>query len=60
MLHVHCDRLGQEVMIWSPSVLGVSNTDMGIVVTYKCACGEMAQMLTGAAAPGEISQHVSV
>ncbi len=60
MLHVHCDRLGKEVMIWSPSVLGIANTAEGIVVTYMCACGETAQMLTGAAARVEISQHVSV
>jgi len=59
VLHVHCDRLGKEVLIWPGSVQGIQNTEQGMVVTYRCACGDTAQMVTGKNARAELSAHVA-
>lgn len=59
VLGAYCDRLGHEVLIWFSSLLAVDNTEEGIVVTYRCACGDVARMLTGARVEVETTQHLA-
>lgn len=58
MFLAHCDRLDREVIIWASSLDGIENTENGIVVRYRCACGRPAEMLTGARAPARLTVHV--
>lgn len=58
MFLAHCDLLGREVIIWTSDLEGVENTENGIVVRYRCACGRPAEMLTGAQSPVKINVHV--
>ncbi len=57
MMVVHCNRLDREVMIWTGSIHGISDTEHGLVMTYKCACGEAGQLLTGSKVERELSAH---
>ena len=59
MFSVHCDRIDREVLIWTESIIGIQNTDHGVVVVYNCACNETAEMLTGKNAPVEVSRHIA-
>jgi hypothetical protein len=52
-----CDNLDRQVLIWPSDVLGIENTDHGMVVRYRCTCGGMAEMLTGARSPVRVSVH---
>ncbi|MEX1133930.1 MAG: hypothetical protein WED83_03690 [Acidimicrobiia bacterium] len=58
MFLVHCDHLDREVIIWTSSLDGIENTENGIVVRYRCACGRPAEMLTGARSPATFNVHV--
>jgi hypothetical protein len=53
-----CERLGREVIIWTSSIDGIQNTENGILVHYQCACGDDAEMLTGARSPVRVNVHV--
>jgi hypothetical protein len=53
-----CDNLGREVLIWSSDLQGIVNTDLGILVSYRCACGETAEMLTGSGSEVRLSVHL--
>ena len=58
MFLAECDRLGRDVIIWTSSIDGIQNTENGILVHYRCGCGENAEMLTGAAAPVRVNVHI--
>ena len=57
MFRAWCDTLEQDVLIWPTSIEDIANTDRGIVLTYKCACGNQGQMLSGAASHKTITGH---
>ncbi len=59
VLGAYCDRLGHDVLIWFSSILAVDNNDDGIVVTYRCACGDLARMVTGAKVEMETTRHLA-
>jgi hypothetical protein len=59
MMVVHCARLDREVLIWSTAITGIDNTEHGLVISYRCACGEPGQVLTGAHTKQEVSTHVA-
>jgi hypothetical protein len=60
MFRAHCDHLDRDVIIWSSSLDGITNTENGILVRYECACGRPAEMLTGAGSPVRVNVHVGV
>jgi len=35
-----CDNLGREALIWASDLEGIINTEAGIVLRYRCACGQ--------------------
>ena len=57
MFRTSCKKWKREVLIWASSVDGITNTDRGVVLSYKCACGDHAEMLTGAASPKTLTVH---
>jgi hypothetical protein len=59
VLGAYCDRLDREVLIWYSSIIAVDNTAEGILLTCQCACGEVAQMLTGARVAAEKTSHLA-
>ncbi|MDP9144765.1 MAG: hypothetical protein M3N43_08740 [Actinomycetota bacterium] len=60
MLLAQCDNLGRQALIWASDLDAIENTDDGIVLRYRCVCGEMAEMLTGSGSPVRVSYHVGV
>jgi len=58
MLLTLCDNLGREVLIWSSDLHGIANSEIGILLRFRCGCGEIAEMLTGAGSPGGVSIHL--
>jgi hypothetical protein len=58
MFEAKCDILGREVMIWTSDVKDIHNTEHGIAVHYRCACGREAVMLTGIDVPLVTTSHV--
>jgi hypothetical protein len=42
-----CEILGRNALIWASDLESILNTDQGMVVRYRCVCGEKAEMLTG-------------
>jgi hypothetical protein len=40
-----CDNLGRDALIWASDLIGIVNADEGMVVRYRCACGEAAELL---------------
>lgn len=58
MFLAQCDNLGREALIWASDLQGISNTDLGILVRYRCVCGEMAEMLTGSGSAVRLSVHI--
>ena len=57
MFTAWCKRLDKQVLIWPRSLQGIDNTEQGIVVHYVCACGEHAEMLTGAKTDADFTVH---
>jgi hypothetical protein len=55
-----CDILGQEALIWASDLQGIINSEAGIVVRYRCLCGETAEMLTGSRSDVRVSVHLGV
>jgi hypothetical protein len=55
-----CDNLDREAIIWASDLHGILNTDLGIVVRYRCACGQMAEMLTGSGSEVRLSVHLGL
>jgi hypothetical protein len=59
MLRAHCSSIGGETLIWPSDLRWLQNTVDGIIVRYRCTCGEIAEMLTGGASETRVSRHVS-
>jgi hypothetical protein len=47
MFAVHCPIIDAPTLIWPSSLRSVRETDRGLVVTFRCACGEEATYLSG-------------
>ncbi len=60
MFLAQCDRLGHEALIWASDLQGIINTEAGIVLRYRCACGETAEMLTGSGSDVRVSVHLGL
>jgi hypothetical protein len=58
MFRAQCDRLDLPVLIWAADVLGICNTAHGIILRYRCHCGELAESLTGAGSSVSVSVHL--
>ncbi|HWL48851.1 MAG TPA: hypothetical protein VNT92_03165 [Acidimicrobiia bacterium] len=60
MFLAQCDHLGREALIWASDLEGIVNTEAGIVLRYRCACGELAEMLTGSGSDVRVSVHLGL
>ncbi len=60
MFLAQCDNLGREALIWASDLEGIINTEAGIVLRYRCACGETAEMLTGSGSDVRVSVHLGL
>ncbi len=60
MFSVRCDTLDREVLLGNRDILAIRNMDDGILVAYRCFCGEKGVLLTGSGAAEERSGHVEV
>lgn len=60
MFLARCDRLGRDALIWASDLHGIVNTPEGMVLSYRCVCGEMAEMLTGSGSEVRVSVHLGV
>jgi hypothetical protein len=58
MLLVTCEIVGREALVWPSDVIAISNTDRGILVRYRCVCGQEAEMLTGGGSCGGRQIHL--
>lgn len=47
MFDAHCDRCAAVVLLGPRRIIGLQPTDDGIVVTYRCYCGEVGREVTG-------------
>jgi hypothetical protein len=57
MLLVTCEIVGREALVWPSDVIAISNSDHGILVRYRCVCGNEAEMLTGTGSIGTLEIH---
>jgi hypothetical protein len=55
-----CDIIGSEALIWASDLQGIVNTEAGLVVRYRCACGQSAEMLTGSGSDVRVSVHLGL
>ena len=60
MFLAQCDIIGQKALIWASDLQGIVNTEGGMVVRYRCACGRPAEMLTGSGSDVRISIHLGL
>jgi len=60
MLLTRCDILGRDVLIWASDLEGITNTVDGMVVRYRCACGELAETLAGPQTSVPVNLHLGV
>ena len=49
MFSVHCDRHGAEVLLTADDIETITNGDDGIVVRWRCPCGQRGSFVTGLA-----------
>jgi hypothetical protein len=47
MFDVTCHRHGHRVLLGNQRILSVTNDDTGILVRYRCWCGEIGEVRTG-------------
>jgi hypothetical protein len=47
MFTAHCPEHGAEVLLGYRNLIGVENTDNGVVVHWRCHCGTRGHTLTG-------------
>ena len=59
MFLARCDHLGRDALIWPSDLESIRNTEQGMLVRYRCVCGEMAEMLTGSASQIRVSVHLA-
>jgi hypothetical protein len=55
-----CEKLGRSALIWASDLLGIVNSEDGMLVRYRCVCGETAELLTGSRADVRVSVHLGV
>jgi hypothetical protein len=55
-----CEKLGRDALIWASDLLGIVNSDDGMVVRYRCVCGETAELLTGSRSDVRVSVHLGL
>jgi hypothetical protein len=55
-----CDNLGRDALIWASDLMGIVNTAEGMVVRYRCVCGETAELLTGSRSGVRLSVHLGL
>ena len=60
MLAVDCDRTHSRVLVFSSDVRSVDNTADGVLVRYRCACGQPGMMVTGRRAGTTRSGHTTL
>lgn len=54
-----CDTQNQNVLIGPTQIQGLTNTEQGMTLSYICDCGELGQMVTGAATAQTVSGHTT-
>ncbi len=54
-----CDTKNQNVLIGPSYIQGLTNTEQGMILSYICDCGELGQMVTGAATDQTVSGHTT-
>jgi hypothetical protein len=47
MLDVTCPHHGRRVLLGNERIVAMTNDDTGIVVRYRCWCGEVGELHTG-------------
>jgi hypothetical protein len=47
MFDVMCNRHGHRVLLGDRRILSITNDDAGILVRYRCSCGEPGEVRTG-------------
>ena len=60
MFLAQCDIIGRDALIWASDLQGILNTEAGILVRYRCACGGPAEMLTGSESGVRVSVHLGL
>ncbi len=60
MFLARCEKLDREALIWVSDLLGIVNTNDGMVVRYRCVCGQNAELLTGSRSDVRVSVHIGI
>lgn len=60
MFLAQCEKLGRDALIWASDLLGIVNSEEGILVRYRCVCGEVAELLTGSRSDVRLSVHLGL
>lgn len=60
MFLARCERLDRDALIWGSDLIGIVNTTDGMVVRYRCVCGEYAELLTGSRSDVRVSVHLGL
>lgn len=60
MFLARCEKLGRDALIWASDLLGIVNSDEGILVRYRCICGDTAELLTGSRSDVRVSVHLGL
>lgn len=47
MFSVHCDSHGSDVLLTARNVEGIDNDLVGMVVRWRCPCGQRGSFRTG-------------
>jgi hypothetical protein len=47
MFHATCHRDGRRVLLGNERIVSLVNDDAGILVRYRCWCGEVEELRTG-------------
>ena len=55
----HCTACGRRELIFPSQVVGLENTDQGIVVRFACWCDAEQTLLTGADVPAPATPAVA-
>jgi hypothetical protein len=55
-----CEKLGRDALIWASDLLGIVNSEEGMLVRYRCVCGETAELLTGSGSGVRVSVHLGL
>lgn len=60
MFLARCEKLGRDALIWASDLLGIVNSEEGMLVRYRCVCGETAELLTGSGSGVRVSVHLGL